>query len=634
MTEHQVTPPTSASPSDLSSRGGTYAAWMLLVLLLVSNGPLFLCMSLTDDAAMYDLQARSLLRGGVLYRDILEPNLPGVVWIHTLVRGILGNSSIVLRAVDLALFSCTAALLWNWLRATGAGRRVQAWAVLVLFFCYLSMSEWCHCQRDVWLLLPGLGALTLRLRQVDAWRSGRRPLRSIACWGVVEGLCWGAGVWLKPMIVVPAACCWLVSAVVMRNWRAVLADFVGLVTGGLTMGGAGIAWLHASGAWPHFVTMLVEWNPRYFRAGREHWTALRYVSMLYRFLPWQFIHLAAVPVAVATIARSAEGGAKSRKVEKLKREKVEEPGTERVEKSKSERVEEPESTSSGAPDFSTFRLFDFSTLLLSVFYLAWLGQSYLLQHLFDYVHAPGVLLAVAVLAARAFRQDDRAGQTRQSVSQAELCDAAQGSAAKRAESGRTGRRLGWRVAVAGFLAVALFVSPVLRVNRLSFWWVCVREGSTPEVRDGLRLLQLPRWQELERVADYLRGERLEDGELTCFNSSLIHLYSRLGFGPSTRYAFFEHHAILFGDRNRLLLEALAASRQRYVVTDLIASGMSAQSIERLCPEGMLSEPPNFPREVRGVFPWSQPAIFRAGPYLVHRVDRALGTLSRPRRSVK
>ncbi len=168
-------------------RLGTILAWALLFLLLVTNVPLFLCMPLTDDTALFDLQARNLLDGGVLYRDVQEVNLPGVIWIHTLIRWSFGNSSSVLRAVDLVFYSGVAALVWHWLRADGMGRRGRAWVVLMLFLFYFSISEWCHCQRDMWLLLPALAALMLRRRQIEACGSERRAW-SLARWALLEGM--------------------------------------------------------------------------------------------------------------------------------------------------------------------------------------------------------------------------------------------------------------------------------------------------------------------------------------------------------------------------------------------------------------------------------------------------------------
>ena len=38
-------------------------------------------MPLFSDVIHYDLSARNLLRGGVHYRDVLDINLPGMVWV-------------------------------------------------------------------------------------------------------------------------------------------------------------------------------------------------------------------------------------------------------------------------------------------------------------------------------------------------------------------------------------------------------------------------------------------------------------------------------------------------------------------------------------------------------------------------
>ncbi len=585
-------------------RRGTAVPWSLLVLLLVTNVPLFLCMPLTDDAAMFDLQAGNLLAGGVLYRDIVEPNLPGVIWIQAVVRATLGTSPLALRAVDLLWFSVFVALCRHWLASSGATRAAQAWLVFVLLVCYFSLSEWCHCQRDVWLLVPGLAGLILRCRQIERPRTVR--------WSFLEGLCWGAGVWLKPMIVLPAVCCWVFSVLCIRNWRRAVADAVGLLAGGLAAGGLGAAWLAWSGAWPYFVATLLDWNPGYVAAGREQWTWARYVAMQVRFFPWQLLHVAAIPVALVAVGRGVKEGWKSRKVEE----------------SKSERVEESRGTGKEPADFSTSRLFDASTFplfhssslpLLSVFYLAWLLQSHWLQHLFDYVHAPGLLLAVVVLGTWA-EETVVTGKDKGRVGD---------SAGKSAAGAQEPRGFGWRalrLAFAAFAVLVLLTSPVIDSKRLSCWWKCVAEGSTSEVRDRLKFFSVPNWTDLDRVAQYLRAQDVRDGELTCYHNSLVHLYGILGFNASTRYVYLEQVVAYFPSRRQQFLRALSDSRQRFVVTDLIASGLSPSGIARLGPVGALAHPPRFPARLRDVYPWSQPAVFRAGPYLVHRVEPPLGRL--------
>ena len=84
---------------------------------VVFSVPQFVRMPLTNDAQMYDLQVRLLTRGGTLYRDILEPNLPGVVWIQWLVRTVGGWSSDVLRLFDLLVFGGVLFLADRWFRS-------------------------------------------------------------------------------------------------------------------------------------------------------------------------------------------------------------------------------------------------------------------------------------------------------------------------------------------------------------------------------------------------------------------------------------------------------------------------------------------------------------------------------------
>jgi hypothetical protein len=71
-------------------RGTALVASAVLVLVLALGLPLFVCMPLWNDVNHYDLCARTLLRGGALYRDAFDNNLPGVVWAQAAVRAALG----------------------------------------------------------------------------------------------------------------------------------------------------------------------------------------------------------------------------------------------------------------------------------------------------------------------------------------------------------------------------------------------------------------------------------------------------------------------------------------------------------------------------------------------------------------
>ena len=100
----------SASISDPDVAAVLPVRWSVVALLLLSliSLPIVVCMPLTSDTVLYDLQARNILDGGVMYRDILEPNLPGAVWIHLLVRSIAGWSLEVMRCADLFIVAAAA----------------------------------------------------------------------------------------------------------------------------------------------------------------------------------------------------------------------------------------------------------------------------------------------------------------------------------------------------------------------------------------------------------------------------------------------------------------------------------------------------------------------------------------------
>src|SRR5262245_16523452 len=105
-------------------------AMVVLLAFLTAGFPLFLCMPLWADATLYDLCALNLMQGGVLYRDILDTNLPGMVWLHLAIRSLLGWRSEVLRAVDGGIVAAVVWILVSWLRREGGSRAAGIWAAL------------------------------------------------------------------------------------------------------------------------------------------------------------------------------------------------------------------------------------------------------------------------------------------------------------------------------------------------------------------------------------------------------------------------------------------------------------------------------------------------------------------------
>lgn len=559
---------TNLAPSELdtSRSGSARLAWLLLGALLVSNVPLLLCMPLTNDTVLYDLQAQNLLRSGVQYRDILEPNLPGVVWLHVAVRALLGWSSVAMRLTDLIIFSGSVCLLAAYCRKIRQSNGLPVWTAALLCLFYFSVSEWNQCQRDIWMLFPALFGLHLRHRQVLRSVDPATRASLLVAWGLVEGLVWGIGVWIKPHMALMALACWLVTIPRLPSWRAVTVDLMSLLIGGLAVGSVGVAWLYLSGAWPYFIDTFTNWNPRYYAAGKEHWTGLRFLGMLFRYFPWFFIHLAALPVA----GHQLIAGLRIR--------------------------HEPRAMTSSSQASPIF-----SRTLLAAIYLSWLGQAFFLQHLFDYVYTPTIVLAIGVLAS----ESSALWQTR------------------------------WRSVGIVFLGLTILCSPVWRVSRLGCWWTCVTRGSTPTMRDRLRLLVTPSFDDLEKVAEFLRQQGVKQGEMICFNDSLVHLYPRMQLQPPTRFVYLDVLLIFFSDRSQLLYEALAKRPHRYVVVDTAASGLTREESLSVGNDGPSAPPPALATNTKNIYPWSHSIVFRSGPYVVYRIIGPMGRLAwpAPRRTI-
>src|SRR5436190_19555110 len=92
----------------------TISLCLLLAGWLVVQLPAFLSMGLYDPT-IYDVLARRVMKGAVLYQDLLETNFPGIVWAHMLIRTLFGWSTEALRAVDVVIVGTTVVLLQCWL---------------------------------------------------------------------------------------------------------------------------------------------------------------------------------------------------------------------------------------------------------------------------------------------------------------------------------------------------------------------------------------------------------------------------------------------------------------------------------------------------------------------------------------
>ncbi len=553
----------------------------LLVALMIQSLPLMLCMPLTADAVLYDLQAKTAFQGGVLYRDIVEPNLPGIVWLHMLIRSLFGWSTTALRLVDLGIVAGIVLLLVFWHRSgrAKAGKQTcneSIFLALMLFWFYFGTSEWCHCQRDIWMLLPALAALYLRRNQITRLSSPDCSKRNIFQWGILEGVIWAVGFWLKPFIAIPAIVVLILGLIVIGKEKSfrlkktrslILFDLLAVLAGGLLIGLLGIGWLVQSGTWPHFLEMMLEWNPTYFEVGSDRWTWDRLVREQLRFMPFSLFHLLAIPLSLFQIAKMLSPA-------------------------------------------HTIKQKELSRLLLCGLYSGWLIQSFTMQHLFDYVHVPEVFLAITIVIRYA---------------RIPLESVAAPSAIKGTNSSANNVSI---VAAFVLMMLALITNPATSWKRTSYWKTCLIRGSTPEVKNAVQHFALPNWVELQPALDFLRERNLRDQELTVHNVHLVHAYRELGLKPSTRFVYLDVLTRIFHrEHAEEIVNELDRSGHRYVLSGLIENGMLPQNVQSEGSRLSFTLPEKFPREHLSEFPYHFPVVFRSGQYVVHRVDKSSAPLN-------
>jgi hypothetical protein len=311
-------------------------ALVSLAIVLAIGVPLFLRTPVWVDVTYHDLSAWNVLHGGAHYRDVFETNLPGMVWMHCLVRPVVGWSHEAIRVVDLLVFSCVVLLLARLLSHSGISRNGRIWFATAAFLFYLFESEFIHCQRDGWMLLPAAAAASFRA----ACGVAPRPRYH----AIIEGLLWGLAVWIKPHVLVPALLVWLVS-LRFQTRRTAAIDTLYLVTGGLIAGIGGSIWLVRTDSWSPMWDVLLNWNQEYYHwSWADLWSKVKFVSAY--FAPFSLLHFVAVPMAIVAVVRR-----------------------------------NPERA------------------VLGALYLGWLFQATVIQKEFDYAHAPPTLLGLAVLAS-------------------------------------------------------------------------------------------------------------------------------------------------------------------------------------------------------------------------------------------
>jgi hypothetical protein len=185
------------------------------------------------------------------------------------------------------------------------------------------------------------------------------------------------------------------------------------------------------------------------------------------------------------------------------------------------------------------------------------------------------------------------------------------------------------------------------------WPRCFSEGSTPALRDDIKNIpyypphitewidparviknlglgvELPQaqpymyvcdYQDLDRVASFLRQRGVRDGEAVCYHNTTTSLYRELGILPPAETFWYDMDVHAWPQREPYMRERLDTAwkdrtRPRYIVSDLQRGTRSLPPPPD--PAHPLALPDSFPPSWRDRFPWSEPIVFRAGRYAVH-----------------
>jgi hypothetical protein len=293
------------SPATLD-RWGLRCAAIVVVAVLVLAGPLFVCMPIWVDCYLFDICARALLRGEVVYREFFLHGPPGMMLTVTGVRLLVGWRSEALRLVDLAIVSAVIVLWVRFSLPVLVSTAARIWTGIAMFLVYVGMTEWCHCQVDVWMLLPALAAFAMRLGQVSALRQGNSA--RVIGRATIEGLLWSWALLMKPFVLIPALGGWLAGLWCLDNSRwtkAVLLDMMGLFIGAVIAFGSATTWLVVSTNWPYFwEASFSTWNRDYYATSGSLMHRLGEVTRVLGY--WGILGWAAVIMSLWMLLRPRE----------------------------------------------------------------------------------------------------------------------------------------------------------------------------------------------------------------------------------------------------------------------------------------------------------------------------------------
>lgn len=150
-----------------------FAPWWPAALTLwwLACGAIYLTLPPSPDQFEHGYMGWRILQGDVPYRDIIDMNWPGVMWMHALSAAAFGNQLWSWRALDIIFVALSAWFLQDLLKRS-AGRTAAAVSLLLYPLFYAGLSQWNSGQHDMSASQMLLVALWFHVRayELKSWR--------------------------------------------------------------------------------------------------------------------------------------------------------------------------------------------------------------------------------------------------------------------------------------------------------------------------------------------------------------------------------------------------------------------------------------------------------------------------------
>lgn len=156
--------PGSVASADRRWIGAAAVAWVL-------SGLFYLTLPPSADQFELSYLGWRIVEGDVLYRDLIDMNWPGTLWLHALSSFLFGNRLGSSRAMDFLVMAMGAGFLADYLRRS-AGAAAARFCLVLMPLLYASLSEWVAGQNDMSAahFFPGVLWCHLRAQEPRGWR--------------------------------------------------------------------------------------------------------------------------------------------------------------------------------------------------------------------------------------------------------------------------------------------------------------------------------------------------------------------------------------------------------------------------------------------------------------------------------